>query len=461
MEAQHSHRVERLGDTVRRLVRRGARPNISKVLSKLRPGDVAYLMHGLTPAERFALFRILIADFPDSASEVLTELELPQRVALLERLDLEQIAGILRRAPVDDAVFLVESLPSDLQEKVLALVDLRRDLEEVQTQLAYEDDTAGRIMDTGFFALPETTTVRRAIEAIQGKSDVEMIFYLYAVDEGGRLVGVTSLRQLLLSPPSSTLGEIIQRDVIAVSTSTDQEEVAALAARYDLLAIPVNDDAGRLVGIVTVDDIVDVVREEATEDFYKMVGTSDDELLYQERSLRVAGIRLPWLLVNMVGLVITGLLLEWFQVSFKEALFLLTFVPVIMGMGGNSGAQTSTITVRGLATGRLSVGLGRVRHFLFQQLKVGVLLGLATGSVVAGVAWLLEANVYYSVVVGTSLFLALVLACLIGALIPLVAERLGVDPAVAAGPLVTTSSDITGILVYFGLAGLLIDRLIH
>lgn len=461
MELTAERRLERLGDTLRKLTRKGSRVHTSRLLGKLRPGDVAYLMRGLTPAERLGVFEILIADYPDAAGDVLTDLEPPQRAQLLEHLELDEIAGILQRLAVDDAVYIVESLPSDLQEKVLQLVDLRRDLDEVQTHLTYPDDTAGRLMVSEFFSLPETTTVQEAIAAIQAQRDVEMIFYLYVVDDTGRLVGVTSLRQLLLSAPGRTLGEIMQRDMIQVHTLTDQEEVAQLAARYDLLAIPVTDDDGRLAGIVTVDDIVDVFKEEATEDFFKMVGTSDDELVYQERSLKVAGIRLPWLLVNMVGLLLTGLLLEAFQVEFKEALFLLTFVPVVMGMGGNSGSQSSTITVRGLATGRIVLGSGRIGHYLFQQAKVGALLGLATGLLVAGVAMLLEANPYYSVVVGCSLFCALVLACLIGALIPLVFEKLGVDPAVAAGPLVTTSSDITGILVYFGLAGLLIDRLIR
>jgi magnesium transporter len=274
-------------------------------------------------------------------------------------------------------------------------------------------------------------------------------------------VGVTSLRQLLLSPPERTLGEIMTRSVIQVDTGTDQEEVAQLAARYDLLAIPVVDEARRLVGIVTVDDIIDIVKEEATEDFYKMVGTSDNELLYQERSFRVAGIRLPWLLVNLAGLVVTGLLLRRFQVSLKEALFLLTFVPVIMGMGGNIGSQTATITVRGLATGRIGRDRGRLRRFLWQQTKVGEVLGVACALLVAVGAFVLEQNLYYALVVGVSLFLAIVVASVNGALVPLVFERLGVDPAIASGPLVTTSNDITGILIYFGLASLLIELLVR
>ncbi len=461
MDAAANRSLERLRETLRRLLRRGARPNLVRLLGRLRPGDVSVMLQGMTPGERFAAFRILNDSFPDTAGDVLTDLEAAQRVEILERLDLDTIAGILRRLAVDDAVFLVESLPAELRSRLLERGDLQGELEEVQSQLTYEEGSAGRLMDSELFALPESTTVGEAIAAVQRQSEVEMIFYLYVTDAESRLVGVTSLRQLLVSPAQRRLAEIMQRDVIQVHTSTEQDEVAAVAARYDLLAVPVTDDEGRLVGIVTVDDIVDVVQEEATEEAFKMVGSSADELLYQGRSWRVAGIRLPWLLVNLVGGLLTGLLLSHFQLSFQQALFLLTFVPVIMGTGGNGGSQTSTITVRGLATGQLPVGQGKVLRFLLQQVKVGALLGLATGALVGTVALALKSSVAYGVVVGGALFFALILSSLNGALIPILFQRFGVDPAIAAGPLVTTSSDITGILVYFGLAGLLIDRLVR
>jgi magnesium transporter len=303
--------------------------------------------------------------------------------------------------------------------------------------------------------------VRQAIAAIQDKRDVEMIFYLYTVDSDKRFLGVTSLRKLLFSHPDQRLSEIMQRDVIRVPVDMPQEEVAQIAARYDLLAIPVVDAEGRLVGIVTHDDIVDIVEEEANEDILKIAGTSDDELVYEQKSLRVAGIRLPWLLVNLVGGMLTGLLLERFQVSFKEALFLLAFVPVVMGMGGNSGTQTSTITVLSLATGRLDLTPSRILTYLFKQMKVAVLLGIATGTVAGLAALAFEHNPAYSLVVAGSMLLAILVSSLNGVLIPILFERLGIDPAVAAGPLVTTSNDITGILIYFGLASALIELLVR
>ncbi|HSK79353.1 MAG TPA: magnesium transporter [Thermoanaerobaculia bacterium] len=451
---------ELLADALRRLVRRGTRADIASLLSKVRPGDLPALMRGLTPAERLHVFQILSEDYPDSAGDALAELEAPQRLELLERLTPEAIAQILESAAVDDAVYVIDALPEELQRHVLALVD-PRDLPGLQSQLTYEDGTAGRIMNTEFLALPPAARVRQAIAAIQEKRDVEMVYYLYVVDSDKRLLGVTSLRQILLSRPEQTLGQIMQTDIIRVTVDTDQEEVARLVARYNLLAVPVVDRAGRLVGIVTVDDVVDVVGEEASEDLLKIAGTSEDELLYGGRSLKVAGVRLPWLLVNLVGGVVTGLLLQHFQLSFQDALFLLAFVPVIMGMGGNSGTQTSTVTVRGLATGELDLAPARVAGYLWRQVKVGLLLGCATGTTAGVVALILERNPAYALVVGGSMILAILLSSLNGVLIPLLFARLGIDPAVAAGPLVTTTNDITGILIYFGLASVLIDVVVR
>jgi magnesium transporter len=455
-----SRRTEVLAETLEKFLERGARANISKLLGRIRPEDVAVLLAGLEVGQQLEVFAILSAEYPDAAGEVLTAFEPATRLALLERLTPEQIATLLERVPVDDAVFVVESLPSGLQERVLALVDLK-DLADVQTQLAYPESSAGRLMDTEFFALPEGETVRAAIAAIQEQRDVEMIFYLYVVDRDGHLVGVTSLRQVLLSRPDQKLGDIMQRSVIKAKVDTDQSEVAELAARYDLLAIPVVDEQNRMAGIVTVDDIIDVVKEEATDDLFKVAGTSEDELLYEDRTLRVAGLRLRSLLVSLVGLLVTGLLLEFFQVRFQEAMFLLAFVPVIMGLGGSIGGQASAVTLRGLATGRFGGEEGGFLEVLWRQIKVGAVLGLACGALAGAVALALKQNPYFGVVVAVALFCTVVLASLIGASGPWLFDKLGLDPAVAAGPAIATLNDITGILIYFGLAHVLLGHLIR
>ncbi|MCP3963456.1 MAG: magnesium transporter [bacterium] len=452
-----SQRAERLGITVRRLLRRGARRKISKLLEEVRAEDVAVMLRAFTPGEQSGLFKILTDDFPQAASDVLIELEPETRRAILEQMSATQVAKMLELAAVDDAVSLLEELPSELQEQVLEIVDLEERFSEVQARLTYEDDTAGRIMDSEFVALEEETTASEAVAQVRKIArDVDMISYLYVVDANQRLIGVSTLRQLLLAEPDQTLGEIMNASMIKAHTSTDQEEVAQLAARYDLLAIPVVDGDGRLVGIVTIDDIIDVFKEEATEDIFKMAGTSEDELVYQDRSFKVAGIRLPWIIFNMFGLLLAGYVTTRFESAFDgmSLTLMFFFVPVIMGMAGNIGSQTSTIAVRGLATGRLGLGRGDVRHFLWQQVKVGAVLGVTCSVVVAVFAYFSGNNPMLAVAVGSSLFLSVQLASFTGVLVPVVFQRIGFDPAVASGPLVTTANDVLGVVIYFLLANL-------
>lgn len=459
ISATHNRRIELQGTTLRRLLRRGARGKIAKMLGKLRTEDVAVMMRDFTPSEELGVFRILISEFPQMASDVIIELEPQERHSLLQATSPDQVAKLLELAAVDDAVFLLDALPPDLKEQVLKIVDLEERFSEVQERLTYEDETAGRIMDSDFVAMSEDQTVSEAIAHVRSiAGDVDMISYLYVTDHLEHLRGIVSLRQLLLSSPESTLGEIMNSSPIKVHIDTDQEEVAQQAARYDLLAIPVIDDDGRLVGIVTVDDIIDVFKEEANEDFYKMAGTSEDEMVYQDRSFKVAGFRLPWLLFNLGGGLVAGYFTTRFQETFQLAV-MVGFVPVIMGMAGNIGSQTTTISVRGLATGRVMPGQGRIRTYLWQQFKVGLLLGIVCSLIVAGAALAYAQNPAIAIVIGLSLFVAVQLASFNGVMIPVLFQRLNFDPAVASGPLVTTFNDIFGIFIYFSLATALLDVL--
>lgn len=427
------------------------------MLAKVRPEDVAVMLRSFTPSEQLAVFEILFKDFSQSAGEVLVKLDPEARQGIFKVLSPEQVARMLAAVAVDDAVFLLDSLPADLEEQVLQIVDIEERFAAVQQRLAYADDTAGRIMDSEFVALQEEVTASEAIARVrQIAHEVDMISYLYVVDQAGRLIGVAPLRQLLLADPEQTLGQIMNAAVIKVHADTDQEEVAKLAARYDLLAIPVTDDQGKLIGIVTIDDIVDVFKEEANEDFFKMAGTSENELIYQDRPFRVALIRLPWILFNLIGLLVVGFLVFRFEETFQLAV-MVAFIPVVMGMAGNIGSQTSTISVRGLATGRLSFGQGRVRRFLWQQLKVGTVLGALCSAVVVGVTVLLgggraAVEPLLALVIGLALFSTVLLASTIGVLIPVLFQRIGFDPAIASGPLVTTANDLLGVTIYFGLA---------
>lgn len=447
-----------IADRIRRLARRRARAHLSRLLGKVRPEDVAVSLSGLPPAEQGFVFQVLRNDYRDSVGEFLTTLDPSERLALLEELPRERVAGLLGEMAVNDAVAVVEDFPQEMREEILES-GLKGELNEVQEALDYGEDTAGRVMDDEYFALRGSTRIADAIEQVREATSTDMILYVYVVDEEQRLLGVASLRQLLLADPAQTLADVMTRSVISVGVDTDQEELARLVTRYDLLAIPVVGSEGRLEGIVSVDDIFDVLQEEADEDFLKMMGSSDNELLYQDRSWQVARIRLPWLLINLAGLTVAGILWEAFQLSLGERVMLTWFVPVVMGMAGNIGTQASTITVRGLATGRVQIGGGH--RFLWQQLKVGLAIGIVCASLVAAGAYMIERNPAYGLVVGLSLMSAVLIASVSGSAMPLLFERLGIDPAVASGPMVTTTNDVTGILVFMGLSSAFIHYLVR
>jgi magnesium transporter len=330
------------------------------------------------------------------------------------------------------------------------------DSTEVAGILKYAKDTAGGIMTTEFFSLSEDATAQEAIRRLQQATDAEMVFYIYVTDKDDHLVGVLSLRQLLTVPPATPLKNIMTRDVMSVAVDMDQEEVARQVASYNLLAIPVVEKDGTLAGIITVDDVVDVIREEATEDMLKMAGAIEEEPASKSSSLGSAKLRLPWLFTNLVGSLLSGAILWYFRYTIQEVVAIVSFIPVIAAMGGNVGLQSSTLIIRGLATGL--VELTDVWTVFFREVKIGLLMGLACGFMLTVVGWGLGQG-FLGVVVGVSLVIAFLVSTSMATIMPIVLKRMGVDPAVAAGPFVTTANDITGITIYLTLATLFLDYL--
>jgi magnesium transporter len=280
-----------------------------------------------------------------------------------------------------------------------------------------------------------------------------MVFYLYVVDEYSKLVGVLSLRQLVIVPPNKLLKDFMTTDIFSVRTDMDQEEVAKIVARYDILAVPVVDEANKLVGIITVDDVIDIFREEATEDFLKMAGVGD-EFVETQTVFRSTRTRLPWLFASCVGGILASVIISGFNASLARFTYLAAFIPVITGMGGNIGTQSSTIVVRGLATGRL-----HLREFwpvVFKQLSTGLILGVIYGILMAAVAQVqyntMVPSGLFAVSVGAAVICSMSIAALVGTFIPMLFARINVDPAVATGPFVTTSIDVIGVTFYFVIA---------
>jgi magnesium transporter len=440
-------RTKILLDSIKRLLRRGATVHLHKIVNKTHAADLAAIFHFLTPGEQAALFDH-IEDLQQKAL-LFSELEEELLLKLIEDMPPEGIAEILEQMPNDDVADLLGKL-SDDRAKVLLDLMTKEGSEEVEGLLGYDVDTAGGIMLPDFIALKEETTAREAIKALQKDyKDIEMPFYLYVVDDHDNLVGVISLRQLVVVPPDTKLKSIMTTDVVSVQTNTDQEEVAKIVARYNVLAVPVVDENNTPVGIVTVDDVIDIIREEATEDILKMAGAGEG-FVESQSLFRSTRIRLPWLFASWIGGIIAFVIIGHFESSLNKLVYLAAFIPIIMGMGGNIGTQSSTIVVRGLATGRLNVK--QIGEVVLKELSIGFLLGFVYGFLLGLVVFLRYDIWLLGITVGLAVVSSMAVAALVGSLVPMVFARINIDPAVATGPFVTTSIDIVSVFLYFQLA---------
>jgi magnesium transporter len=345
---------------------------------------------------------------------------------------------------------LIDHLPEELSTAVLELMG-RKESGEVENLLEYPEQTAGRIMNPHVFALAEDMTVGEAITALQSSRDVEMVFYLYIVDARGHLVGVTSLRRLLLVSPETPLKRIMTADPSSARVDTDQEDVARLVASYNLLAVPVVDEHNKLVGVITVDDVIDVIKDEATEDLYRLAGVSSDERVFTPASESLRK-RMPWLIVNLATAFLAAAVVGVFQETIAGWVALAVFMPIVAGMGGNAATQTLTVIIRGLALGELT--WTNSRKALFKNLLVGVGNGLVTGTIAAVVAWIMNGDFRLGIILGLAMVINLFVAGLVGTLIPLGLKALKIDPALASAVFITTFTDVCGFASFLGLASL-------
>ena len=451
-------RIDLVLDSVKRLVRLGATANLLNLLQKQHPADLAQIFSELQERDRQAAFSLLADRNGRLAMEAVSELGPEAGAALLATRPAEEIAKLAQEIPSDDAAALIDYLPEDLSAAVL---DLMRPKESgvVENLLEYAERTAGRIMNPHVFALNEDMTVGEAITELQSTRDVEMVFYLYVVDGRRHLVGVVSLRRLLLVSPETPLKRIMTADLISARVDMDQEEVARQVAAYNLLAIPVVDEENKLVGIITVDDVIDVIKDEATEDIYRLAGVSGDERAFTPASESLRK-RLPWLGVNLATAAIAAIVVYQFTLP-GRILALLPLVaalmPIVAGMGGNAGTQTLTVVVRGIALGELT--WSNSRKALVKEVLVGIGNGVALGAVAAVVTWLTFGIPMLGVVLGLAMIINLFVAALAGTLVPLGLRAANVDPALASSVFITTMTDVFGFLTFLGLATLFARQL--
>jgi magnesium transporter len=436
---------EKLIEDVKASIQQKNQQFLRKLIDEMRAADLADLIEHLDQEERLHLFDFLE---PKGAGDVLVEIEAPFQESILDELDNKAISEIVQELDSDDAADLVGDLPPERAQKIIER--LEDDVsEELEKLLPYPEDTAGGIMALEFVAAKADNTVEEAIEIIREKrEEVENVYYLFVVDDLYTLVGVVSLKDLVLEPPKQKLSEIMNPEVFSVSSDTDQEEVYHLVKKYDMVTIPVVDDKNHLIGRITHDDIIDVIEEEADEDISLMAGVIRQEIA-EESSLKISRARLPWLIAGLLGGILAAVVIDQFESSLEKILALSFFFPVIMAMGGNTGTQAASVAVRGLATGDISlVNIGKrlwmeMKVAFFNGIICGILLGLIVG------VWLHDHAL--GIIVAVSLIVIILNSGFIGASVPLALKRLNIDPALATGPFVTTTNDIMSLLIYLGL----------
>jgi magnesium transporter len=441
-------RIELILESVRRLLRMGATPNLINLLQKQHPADLAQIFAELPQKERHAAFNTLVDKNGKLAMEALSELGPEKGAELLALRSAEEIARLTQEIASDDAAALIDHLPDELSTVVLELIRPKPG-GGVSELLEYEERTAGRLMNPNVFALAEELTAGEAITALQNARDVEMVFYLYVVDERRHLVGVVSLRRLLLVPPDTPLKRIMTTDVYSARVDTDQEEVARMVASYNLLAIPVVDAENKLTGVITVDDVIDVIKDEATEDVFRLAGVSKEDgvLTPPQESLRR---RLPWLGVNLVTAFMAASVVGLFSNTINKVVALAALMPIVAGMGGNAATQTLAVIVRGLALGELT--WSNARQALMKEGLVGLGNGLALGLVAAIGAWIWQGSPVLGGVLALAMIINMFIAGTAGTLIPLGLRALKIDPALASSVFITTLTDVFGFFSFLGLA---------
>lgn len=424
---------------------------MADLLGDRRPEEIASLMGELSDSEVEEAFDALWAEDAELAVEVLPLLDRHDVSRVVNALPDEKVAEAVTDLPSEDATYLLEFLPEDRVDDVVASIEEAASREEIQERFEYPEGSAGRLMSTDFVALPEGATAGDAIRRLQEAGEDATIVYVYLVDAAGRLTGVVSLRQLLRVKPERRLSDLSPSEVVKVSVLDDQEPVAQLVAQNDLAGIPVVDEDGRLAGVVTHDDVLDVLGEEATEDMLHMAGTSSEDVIAQS-VWTSARLRMPWLLVCLGGEMVSMKILDSSQQVLGHLFVALAvFMPIITAMGGNVGTQVATIVVRGLATGRIRrhdavpVFWREIRTALVLAASYGLALGLLTHFVFGKPA-------LFSVVVGLGLLTSMAMAAVFGTVVPMVAHAVDVDPAIATGPLVTTAMDVLAFGTYVLLA---------
>jgi len=437
---------DELMQDIEELVRTRSNFLLLNILQDLYPADIAHILNRLEGDDLEFVFSLLSTE---TASEVLPELSDESRSFVLQHIAPADLAKMLDGMASDDAADIIGEMTDEAAEQILGTMDVR-DSSHVEELLRYDESTAGGIMAKEVAVVDDRATLKNAIRVVRKFArDHRNIYNVYVVDENHLLVGTVALQDLLLYAPNKRIKSIMHDDVISVTTDVDQEEVAKIFQKYDIVSLPVTDTAGKLLGRITVDDIVDVLEEEHEEDVARMVGSDADEL--ERRSpAQVAMLRLPWVLITLVVEMGAVFMVSRFDKTLSQVILLAAFMPIISALSGNTGLQSAAIIVRGLATGH--VQLSRWWHPVIRQMQTTFIIGTICGTLLGIVGALWEGNPVFGFVVGFSMLISINISGLIGTVSPMVSKRLGFDPAITAGPFETAFQDVVGITIFLSIA---------
>ncbi len=451
-------------DRVRLLLADGDVESAAAVISELRPAEAADVVSALHPADGADVLeelepqdRLEVVEEmePESGAEVLIELEDDERTDVANRMDAESLSEFLDEMAPDDAADLLQDMSDQKARAALAEMD---EPNEVRELLTHEEDSAGGLMIPHVIAFQGTMTADEAIDILRNSHpDEETAYYLFVTDADERLVGVVSLRQLVIAAPTTRLETFMNHDLITVGVDADQEECARVLSKYDLLALPIVDDDQRLVGVITADDVIDVLEEEATEDIYHLANVSAEEDVY-DSVFTASRRRLIWLMVNLPTAVLAAWVVSFFEGTIAQVALLAVFAPMITGMGGNAGIQTLTVIVRSIALGQLDVR--DARRTLGRETLVGIINGLCFGILVGIIGYVWRGEPVLGLIAGAAMLANMVIAAIAGTVVPMFLKYIQADPALASGVIVTTFTDVTGATAFYGLATIMIRYLI-
>ena len=435
-------------EEIKELIEKKQFTKLKEELKEMKSADISTILDELDKEQAVIIFRLLSKE---KAGMTFSYMETDMREKLIKDLTDTELKNVLDELFMDDTVDLIEEMPSNVVTRILRNVD-KNDRKVINELLKYPEDSAGSIMTTEFIDLKENMTAEEALKRIRKiATDSETIYTCYVLDKNRKLQGIISIKELILAKEESLIADNMETNIISVNTLEDKEEVAKKFDKYDLYALPVVDNENRLVGIVTVDDAINVLQDEAEEDFEKMAAMAPTEESYFETSVfKHAKNRIVWLLILMLSSAITGTIITNYENAFAAVPLLVAFIPMLMDTGGNCGSQSSTLIIRGLATDELEVK--DVFKILWKEIRIAVIVGVSLALINGLRIFVQYKNLQLACTVGLSITVTVILSKSIGCLLPLLAKKLKLDPAIMAAPLITTIVDILSVLVYFNIA---------